>query len=316
MIVGMYWRVWVLELLISFTPQVLIIGAGLFMVYATLLTWQLFRYGIDTFVPRVGKFRLITLAMSVVAGLVLVDVSLYVVRPVDAANEITHKSSTLTFATFNKLYINENFASDTIFLSASDVDVLALEEASEADVEYARKALRHDYSFTTDCDCSAGTTEVGISSKYPIVNAKTIYEHDNAVILRAVIRSEDFGEFVVYAVHMHVPYTLSNYNLRDDAFGILSINVRQEEEPVVVMGDFNTTLFSPDMRKFIADTPGVTNITDRRWPSCTWYGYNGELNCLRIDHIFISNGANVVAQEIGGEGYSDHRPLLVEIERF
>jgi endonuclease/exonuclease/phosphatase (EEP) superfamily protein YafD len=78
------------------------------------------------------------------------------------------------------------------------------------------------------------------------------------------------------------------------------------------MGDFNTTVYSPDLQKFSNDTPSVRNIVARPWPACSWFGY-GELACARIDFVFAPAQSVPVALEVGDETSSDHRSVIAEI---
>ncbi len=252
------------------------------------------------------------LGVSLLLAVFVFAYSVNIVGALDISKEVSRNNSNLTVGTFNKLYRSTNFSDDAGAIAASQVDIFSLQEVSENEVRLLRERVNYEYSYITECDCSADDTEVGLISKFPIINAKTIYEHQNAVIARTVIDSELHGRFVVYLVHMHVPYQSQSYKLRKTTYEILSEAINGESLPTFAVGDFNTTIYSPDMQNFMRDTPTVRNIVARSWPRCTWYGYS-ELACARIDYVFAPTGSIAYGIEIGQEDNSDHRSVIVEL---
>ena len=310
----MFVRWWPLEFIASYIPQILISTWVYLMVYATVATWYAFIYDARLFVEKVGRTSLSALVLSMVAGVFVFSYSINIVTPLDINDELSFRSDRLTVGTFNKLYRSQNFASDAELITATKVDVFSLQEVSETDINLIKERVNHDFSYITDCNCSASETEVGLVSKYPITNALTIYEDENAVIARTLIDSEEHGEFVVYLVHMHVPYIQSSYEQRDDALRLLSDAMNSEVLPTFAVGDFNTTVFSPDMREFMDNTRASQNVVSRSWPECSWFGTPvGELACARIDYVFVPRDAVVYSLEIGDESYSDHRSVITEV---
>lgn len=290
----------------------MIMAAGLGMVYLAIVSWSVVRNGLDRYLSSVGRNAMISIGLSLVFGLHILVFSTHritIMQPGDSQA----LGETITLGTFNKLYDSENYVRDTDFLLASRIDILSLQEVDEEEVQYVSQLLGHEYTVVTDCGCSAYGTEVAIVSKFPILYAETIYEHDNSVILRSQIEHDYYGEIVVYTVHMHVPNSPESLRLRGEAFEALTRGIQSELVPVFAMGDFNTTIFSPQMHDFrVAVGESVTGVYERRWPRCSWYGYS-EAGCIRIDHIFVPAQARVGSHEIGQENFSDHRPVVVEV---
>ena len=308
-------RWWPLEFVVSYMPQLLILSWVLLMIYAVMLTWYMFIHGAKQFYKGVGKARLGLLLLAGMIGVYSLAHSINVVSALDIEDTLSHQSGRLTVGTFNKLYRSENFARDASLITAAKVDVFSLQEVERREIDYLKTSLNHPYSYITECRCSADNTEVGLISRYPIINARTIYEHPNSVIARALISSEEYGDFVVYIVHMHVPYDRGSYELRDDAYNLLSRSINQESLPTFAVGDFNTTVYSPDMQDFTANSPGIQNVVARAWPKCTWFGtVLHEFACARIDYVFAPQDASVKSLEIGRQDYSDHRSVIVEVE--
>ncbi len=282
------------------------------MVYATISIWYGFIYGWLEYIHRVGVFSVSALGASVLLAVFAFAYSTNILKPALVDDQLSRNGSHLTVGTFNKLYSSDNFSNDAALITAAQLDVFSIQEASEDDIRFIKEQVGHEYTYVTDCDCSANDTEVGLVSRFPIINAQTIYEHPGSVIARTVLESETYGQFVVYIVHMHVPYTSGSYALREGVYDLLSEAIVDESLPVFAVGDFNTTIYSPDMQAFMKNTPNVRNIVLSPWPACSWFGY-GELACARIDFVFAPRNATPFALEIGNESASDHRSVIAEI---
>lgn len=311
---GLLIRWWPLEFIVSYTPQLLVLLWVYLMVYAVLATWYMFVNGAKIYKERVGIFSTATLFVAIFVGVYALAHSLNAVAALDIQDELSLSSERLTVGTFNKLYKSTNFVEDSNLITASRIDVFSLQEVKEAEIKLLSDRVNHPYTYLTDCDCSADDTEVGLISRYPIINAQTIYEHENAVIARTLISSEEHGDFVVYLVHMHVPYESSSYNLRKRAFKTLTDAANNETLPTFAVGDFNTTVFSPDMQNFSSNADTMINVVSRSWPRCSWFGTKlGELACARIDYVFAPVESNIYSMEIGEQDFSDHRSVIVEV---
>lgn len=314
LMLSLHIRWWPFEFIASYTPQILIFLATYFMIYATFVAWYLFVDGFDGLLKKTGKVAGSMLVAGTLITIYTLAYSLNVVTPLNISSELEYSPDHLTVGTFNKLYRSEDFSFDAGLIVGEIADVYALQEVSESDVEYLQSRVNHQYSYITDCNCSAEDTEVAVISRYPIINAQTVYEADNAAIVRTLISSEKFGEFVVYAVHNHVPYVVDEYAKRGQAFELLSNSIDSETLPTFAMGDFNTTVFSPDMQKFMKETERAKNVVQRAWPRCSWFGtpFN-ELACARIDYVFAPVGSRVYSVEVGSQDFSDHRSVTVEL---
>ena len=284
------------------------------MSYCVVVIWFFVSGTWPGLLEKFGKVGLTSLALCLVLGVYSYSHSVDIVEALDIDSELSQKEDRLRIGTFNKLYTNDRFTEDSEDLISTNVDVMAFEEINEAELEFVSDQLNHQFTYITDCDCSAGTTEVAVSSRYPIINAQTIYEHDHSVIARTLIASEEHGEFVVYAVHMFVPYIIESYGLRADTYELLSDAIDAETLPTFAMGDFNTAVYSPDMQNFMRDTKRVQNVVDRSWPKCTWFGTQlRDIACARIDFVFAPVGSVAYAIKIGSGTHSDHRSVIVEV---
>lgn len=303
-------RLWVFEFIASYTHQLLIWAITALMILGMFIAWRLFVYGFKDTKYEVGKSSWISLIIAVVLFSISYLESISLVSPVLIHDD---RASNFKVTTFNKLYRNQSFESDISQIIIEDPDVFTVQEISVFDAKYIKDLGLYEYYYLTDCGCSAQDTEISVFSHHPIVWAEPIYEHQDSVILRTIIDTGGSqGQVAFYAVHMHVPYSQSAYRLRDDAFQILSDNVDREDIPVFVAGDFNTSIYSPDMRDFMNDNLGIKMAASGLWPKCSWFGF-GELACSRIDHVFVPKDSDLLGLRIGSQNGSDHRSVTAEL---
>ena len=98
---------------------------------------------------------------------------------------------------------------------------------------------------------------------------------------------------------------------RDACLNEWSTELLAQGAPVVMMGDFNTTPWSPVFRKLL----GQNEWGDSRagfgnqptWPS--WLGGLG----IPIDHALVASGVRVLNRSTFAIPGSDHRGLLLEL---
>jgi endonuclease/exonuclease/phosphatase (EEP) superfamily protein YafD len=293
-------------------PQIVVAIFGAMLAYSTIVSWKLFARGWQTYISQTLPLtRLASLFCLIIAPVLLILSSHS--QPVSHLQPHSASSETLTIGTFNKLYTSQNFVSDTDFLLLDRVDVISLQEVNPVEVKIVADMLGYEYTTITECGCSAGNTDVALVSRYPIIQSKTIFEHNDAVILRSELRSQSGVSMVVYTVHMYVPISPETQNQREEAFDKLATSVNAETGHVFVAGDFNTTVFSPLLRGFARETQvSLQGAYERNWPRCSWFGF-GEVGCVRIDHVFVPRWATVHSISVGDQNFSDHRAVVVEL---
>lgn len=283
-IVSFHVPFWAGELAISFVPQIMYVAAGLLMMYATLVMWDILRYGAGHYFKSIDRH---VQYAFIVIGIMSLYVLLYSTHRVSPLSESKNESD-ITVVTYNAFVGNTTFEEDVIRLVQESPDVLALQEVSDPQIEYIKKQLGYLYSYHTDCGCSAAETDVAVVSKFPITFSETIYESSNGAILKSeiVLNSLKNRAISFYAVHIDVPVRDYHYRRRDISLKALTQAVKNDPLPVFIAGDFNMTVFSPHMSSMLSEIDSqVVGNYERRWPRCSWYGF-GDVLCARIDHIF------------------------------
>ena len=121
---------------------------------------------------------------------------------------------------------------------------------------------------------------------------------------------------VIYAVHPASTGSVHAIWLNRQQTANLLERVRQEDEPVIVAGDFNFTDEAANAGALRGaglvsahDLAGTGR--DSTWPFApTSRRY---LPGVRIDHVFLDRRLTCTKFEIAGDSGSDHRPIVADV---
>ncbi|NJR76814.1 MAG: endonuclease/exonuclease/phosphatase family protein [Scytonema sp. CRU_2_7] len=121
--------------------------------------------------------------------------------------------------------------------------------------------------------------------------------------------------------HPIVPVTRNNFHRRNLQLAALSDYIRELNQPLILMGDFNLTPWSPYYRRFI----NKTNLHNTRlgfgilpsWPRPATHvnlpSWVIPLMNIPIDHCFVSKHFSVTQIYTGANANSDHAPLITDL---
>ncbi len=205
---------------------------------------------------------------------------------------------TMTVASQNVEEGSGGAASSAVTLAAHDADVIALEELDGAARATVTAAIGDEYPHSF----SVGT--VGLWSRYPIINEQPLelgLGWNRALAADLDTPSGLVGIYVVHAASLR-PGAQSD---RDDMLAKLAQVVADEEnDRVLVVGDFNATVSDPALRalqRWVSEPSRSTASFGFTWPS--------SMPIARIDHIFHA-GLTPVASSVLRAGNSDHLAVL------
>jgi endonuclease/exonuclease/phosphatase (EEP) superfamily protein YafD len=110
------------------------------------------------------------------------------------------------------------------------------------------------------------------------------------------------------------PQTFAHRNLHLQK---LSEKIRNEQQhpapqPVIVVGDFNLTPWSPIFADFERSS-GLHNAADGFGFTPTWYRFDGFPFGLVLDHVLVSGDMQCAAYDVGPDIRSDHRSVTVQL---
>lgn len=294
---------WQLELLVSFTPQLMV------LLFASLIISSVVLVLLKDF--KRNHIPIVAAGTTWLVALFIFSHSLTIQKSVDI---VQSSNTTITFATFNKLYSNQDTERFTNYLKEQDIDILALQEMRPVEVPEIAEQLGFEYTYTSRTFATSGGTSVVLLSRFPFTSVETIELATKHPVIRAQIETPDSGDVVVYSVHIPVPSSPFLYNKRNIVLDSLSETTQKEELPVIIGGDFNGTIFSPAMKHFSNDVSSTLQpIAIQRIPECSWFGY-GSAMCIRIDHIFAPKSAQITNFWVAPDLGADHRALIAEID--
>lgn len=300
LIASFYIQIWPFELLVSLTQTLTII-----FIAALSLSSVLFIFMKDF------KNHMPVVVITVLAWLAVLYILFFTLTTQQPTTLSHPEQDDLTFAIFNKNYNNHDDNRYIDYFKQQQADVIAMQEMHAEEVEYVADQLGFDYYYTSPPFATAGWTSVAVISRYPFASVETVELSSQHPVVRAVVQTPSGGEVAFYSVHAPVPSSNFLYNKRNIVLDSLASTLSQEELPMVVGGDFNTTIYSPAMRTFSsAVSPNLLPVSTKAWPVCSLYGYGF---CIRIDHVFISKGLEISSSSVGPDLGSDHRAIITKL---
>jgi endonuclease/exonuclease/phosphatase (EEP) superfamily protein YafD len=116
--------------------------------------------------------------------------------------------------------------------------------------------------------------------------------------------------FTLFGVHLTSPVGKYRTDLRNKQLASLAEEIQKNNQPTVVVGDFNIAPWSPYFEEFIQKT----RLRDTRkgvgiYP--TWPAQFPPF-AIPIDHGLISNGIKVGSFSLGNSFGSDHLPIILD----
>lgn len=192
--------------------------------------------------------------------------------------------------------------SDLIVLAETDVRWLNYLRKLDANYPYHKLVPRSD------------NFGIAVYSKHPLQHVSIEdFSGNGTPSISASITVHD-QKIRIIAVHPGPPLTESAANRQRLHFDNLTKMVRSENSPVVVAGDFNSSLFSPRYKKLIRKT-ALVNARQGKGVYPSWARGRGVRRILSIpiDHILVSPTLDAVHFETLAYTGSDHLPIYAEI---
>ncbi|UEM19785.1 endonuclease/exonuclease/phosphatase family protein [Skermanella mucosa] len=211
-----------------------------------------------------------------------------------------------TIVSFNALRHNPDKEKALDWLALCDADVLVILEVSSDWRKALLGRLDHTYPYRALGPDSQGD-QIMILSRHPL---RRLASHDQ----------DDQGLLMVHVAHPGLPFTLIGVHpdhaierrgLRPQRalLELLAEAIRNTQGPVAVAGDFNTTPWSSEFRRFL-EASGLDVPLLRRGTFPSRLGWAG----LPIDHVLAGQGVRLRKIAPGPDVGSDHRPVVARLE--
>jgi len=193
----------------------------------------------------------------------------------------------------------------------ADPDLIVLQELTEAWWKQIQ-VLEADYPYHKAVP-KPGGSGMAVLSRYPLEDVEILtLDSSTHIALRASVNIE--GTLVsVLSLHPPTPVLNAKFKNRNEQFTRAAAILRTTNGPRVLIGDLNTTMWSP----YFVDLVRESGLRDARqgfglMPS--WPVPLPAFLQLPIDHCLVSEDVMIAGIRTGRRTGSDHRPLIVDVE--
>ena len=211
------------------------------------------------------------------------------------------------------------------YVGAESPDVIALTEVG-ANRQAILDDLARDYPYTVQSQLN-NVFEIVLLSRHPIVSerisgldfarpsaptlAQPVFQPDVPVISAEICPFES-ACYTVLAAHAPPPVSARMADMRNTLLDLVAQLSRQRaDNRLIVMGDLNTSVWSPQFAALLEDGQMDTWSADVLVDS-TWLSKSPFLG-LTIDHVLHREGISLGARRVGPDIGSDHYPLLADL---
>lgn len=197
-------------------------------------------------------------------------------------------------------------------ITSKESDLIIVEEVNKRWVDVLRKLdTTHPYQKLIPNSDNFG---IAIYSRHPLQDVEIVdFANEGIPSISASIALNN-RKFRIIAVHPGPPVTNFAANRQRKFFENLAQEVTSKAGPVVVVGDLNSSMWSPRYQKLIRDT-ALINARQGKGIFPTWspdWRIAPALS-IPIDHILVSAEFDVENFETLPATGSDHLPIFAEI---
>lgn len=277
---------WILELAVHFRVQ-----------YACLMI----PFVIVLLIQRRFQYALLPLFVLVINAAFILP--LYFAPPQPAASVSRIRAISANVHTANQDY--ERFIE---FVKHENPDFFLVMEVNDLWMQRLH-AFDEDYPFSISRP-RPDNFGIAFFSRLPVADSQIIQLADSEVPTLVVTLTIDNLLLRVIGTHPLPPVSTDYAGRRNRHISALGDLVSETSGPLVVLGDFNMTSWSPHFQ----DLLGRTGLKDSRngfgvqpsWPQQKPWLF------IPIDHALVSTEISVLNRYVGGKIGSDHRPIVID----
>ena len=226
----------------------------------------------------------------------------------------------LTVMVVNVLTSNRNFQLVEEEVAKASPDALAVLELGTPLASSLDETLASAYPHRIAIPQDGGNFGIGLYSRHPLSHVERLTFNVPSIETIAVTISKNKSEYRMVATHPLPPigaggFADRNEHLRQLADHIARFRSQDTGTPIIVLGDFNLTPWSP----LFTDLEAATKLkrAGRGYGlTPTWYAkFETFAMGLMLDHCLISDELQCVSHRVGGDIGSDHRAVIVGLKR-
>jgi endonuclease/exonuclease/phosphatase (EEP) superfamily protein YafD len=208
----------------------------------------------------------------------------------------------------NVLTSNRRYSDAISLVKAEQPDIAVFVEVSTSWArELAVLSEMFPYSFQQKESENFGTA---IYSKLPLENAsvQAFSSQRNSLLADVKVQGKTIS---LILAHSSAPFNQHSFIDRNKQLAAIGEYVAQAKNPVVVVGDFNTTMWSP-FYKSMVKTGGLRNARSGFGILPTWPTFMPILY-IPIDHCLVTKEIDIIKVRTGRNVGSDHLPLIADL---
>lgn len=277
---------WVLELAVHFRVQYVCLMIPLVIVLL---------------IQRQFKYALLPLFVMVINAAFIVPLYFSPSQPAAGSTRIRAISANVYTA-------NENYEQFIEFVKHENPDFFLVMEVNDRWMQRLH-VFDEDYPFSISRP-RPDNFGIAFFSRVPVTDSRIIQLADSQVPTLVVTLRIDDQPLRVIGTHPLPPVSTDYAGRRNRQIAALGDLVAETPEPLVVLGDFNMTSWSPHFQ----DLLGRTGLKDSRkgfgvqptWPQQSPWMF------IPIDHALVSAEISVHNRYVGEKIGSDHRPIVID----
>lgn len=151
---------------------------------------------------------------------------------------------------------------------------------------------------------------IALYSKHPLTFFHEGYGEEITPAIRAEVSEGALAGLRISVVHSIPPLSAAAYRHNSLLIRRIATEVRHSQNPYLLMGDFNATIFSGLFRKLFWGGE-MRHAGQGRGYFTTWDAQSF-LKRLMLDHVLLAGCIRTIRYERGQEFGSDHYPLVFE----
>ncbi|RCJ17924.1 endonuclease/exonuclease/phosphatase [Nostoc sp. ATCC 43529] len=230
---------------------------------------------------------------------------------------VNNPAKQIRILSFNINIQNQNDEEVINVVQKNNPDVAVFIEVDKNAVENLKNRLKNTLPYTFRSPAGG----LAILSRFPIQNAKG--DNFNGQGGHNLIATLEVDKKLIKLIGTHpiVPITRGNFHRRNRQLAALTNYIRELNQPLILVGDFNLTPWSPYYRQFI----NKTKLHNTRlgfgilptWPRPASHVHLPQwiipLMNIPIDHCFVSKHFGVAGIYAGANANSDHASLIADL---
>ncbi len=209
----------------------------------------------------------------------------------------------------NVLSSNDDYDRLLELVANEQPDLIFVQELSPAWLEAIRPLqTTYPYTYTEPRQDNFG---IGLFSRLPLDTVTHVASPPldfPTIVATLTVNGE---QLTLINTHPMIPLGRANVEARNEHLDSVAALAKQAKRPVMLIGDFNTTVWTRPYRALEAET-GLRNSRQGFGILPTWSTFM-PFAMIAIDHALVSDGIGVVETRTGPRIGSDHLPLILTV---